>query len=96
MLVSPSLDDLALIIPDLVTSDQPVQELRGCIRSLHHLPLASTFKTQIYAITAVIAFLVLLGLAVSVTRIIQGNFWVVRFQEVVHSRHVLVIPNVRA
>ncbi|CAO1626884.1 unnamed protein product [Sympodiomycopsis kandeliae] len=74
-------------------STTPTADLRHFLQSFFKLQFSNSFYHQVYAITAIISTLVVMGLAVVVRRLYEGNFWLVRIQEAADSRYPLVIPN---
>lgn len=63
------------------------------MRRLFYLSLAPSYRKQLYAITTIIGILIVLGAAVILVRIHEGNLWIIRIQEAAGSRHSLIIPN---
>lgn len=76
------------------TSDTPTGDLRQFVESFFHLDFGNGYLIQVYAITAIIGILIVMGLAVTARRLYEGNFWLVRIQEAEGSKYPLVIPNV--
>lgn len=97
MVSKPSVDVLLHQLDVLATfesSQTPTADLRAFVESFFHFRFGNGYFAQVYAITAIIGILILMGLAVVSRRLYEGNFWLVRIQEAQGSKYPLVIPNV--